>query len=105
MKPVMNNTKWEELRLAMYGVDPAPRFRTRTVETGHVSSWDSEWYHHFREGGYDSIEWVEIEPVDEDSHPLILAELRRIHVPGEFDEHRFVVRGHVPDGEPVDWIQ
>jgi hypothetical protein len=28
---VMNNTKWEELRLAMYGIKPAPRYRCMTI--------------------------------------------------------------------------
>ena len=30
----MNNTKWEELRLAMYGIESAPRYRCMTTSDG-----------------------------------------------------------------------
>ena len=33
----MNNTKWEELRAAMYGLDGLrPRWRTKDLESGYV---------------------------------------------------------------------
>ncbi len=45
----------------MYELDDlTPRWRTRDVENGHLSEWDREWFHHFREGGYKFIQWVEI---------------------------------------------
>ena len=35
--PLMNNTKWEELRAAMYGLDGLrPRWRTKDLESGYV---------------------------------------------------------------------
>ena len=56
---VMNNTKWEELRLAMYGIEPAPRCRCMTT-SGYCSDADAEWFYHFRAGGYDDIRYVDI---------------------------------------------
>jgi hypothetical protein len=57
--PVMNNTKWEELRLAMYAIAAATRYRCMTT-TGHYSNADSEWFYHFRSGGYEDIRYVDI---------------------------------------------
>jgi hypothetical protein len=37
---VMNNTKWEELRLAMYSTVPAPRYRCMTI-TDYYSDGDA----------------------------------------------------------------
>ncbi|WP_371279812.1 DUF6678 family protein [Dokdonella sp.] len=56
----MNNTKWEELRIAMLGLDRAPLWRTRDVENRYESCWDGDWLHHIKQGGYNTIEWVEI---------------------------------------------
>ena len=56
---LLNNTKWDEIRLAMHEFEFPPRWRTRDVETGFVSEWDREWFHHFY-GEYSSIEYLEI---------------------------------------------
>lgn len=54
--PVMNNTKWEELRLAMHSLGKLrPQWQTKDLETGYVPCWDGDWFYHFRDGGYDSI--------------------------------------------------
>lgn len=83
MIPVMNNTKWDELRLAMYGLDHmSPRWRTKDV-SGYLSEWDGEWFHHFRSGGYDSIEWVEIQVTSPEQDAEVLTRLRKVHVPGQ----------------------
>jgi|GEM_PF-6852862 len=56
----MDDTKWDEVRLAMYGLGPrSPRWRTRDRVSGYVSDWDGEWFYDFRTGGDDTIEWVE----------------------------------------------
>jgi hypothetical protein len=44
---VMNNTKWDELRLAMYAIKPTPRYRCMMIN-GHYSREDAEWFYHFR---------------------------------------------------------
>ena len=104
MYPVMNNTKWDELRLAMYGLcDPPPEWRAKDV-SGFVSPWDGEWFYHFREGGYDSIEWVEIRVISPAQNAAVLASLREVHLPGHRIEQGFRVYGYARDGASVDYI-
>ena len=103
--PVLNDTKWDELRLAMHGLGAqSPRWRTRDVRSGYVCPWDGEWFHHFRVGGYDTIEWVEIEVTSSRQYDLVLERLRQIHVPGEASEHGFIVYGYVPSGRAIDYL-
>jgi hypothetical protein len=99
----MNNTKWEELRLAMLSLgDLRPRWRTKDV-SGYVSSWDGEWYYHFRDG-FKSIEWVEIYIQSAEQDIAVLELLRRIHVPGHKIEQGYRIYGYLPDNVPVDCI-
>jgi hypothetical protein len=101
----MNDTKWDELRRAMYELaDLTPRWRTQDVENGNVSHWDSEWFHHFRNGGYKFIQWVEIAVDTNEQRAAVLAELIRIHVPGEQTDSGYRVFGYVKAGEAVDYI-
>ncbi len=103
--PVMNNTKWEEVRTAMYGLeDLKPAWRTRDLETGYVSVWDREWFYHLSEGGYDRIEWLEIRVTSREQDAAVLAALTSIHVPGERIEGGYRVYGHVPLGKPVGYL-
>ena len=105
MHPLMNDTKWDELRQAMYGLkELTPRWRTRDVKTGHLSEWDREWFYHFRNSGYKFIEWVEIAVDTGEQKAAVLAELVRIHVPGEQAESGYRVFGYVKTGEAVDYI-
>lgn len=86
MHGLMNDTKWREIRVAMYGLSRSSgrpiRWRTKDGENGHVSDWDGEWFHHFLAGGFGAIEWLEIELRREDGDE-ILGTLRKIHVPAE----------------------
>jgi len=102
--PAMNNTKWEELRLAMLDLEEPPRWRTRDLSTGHESSWDREWHYHFQQGGYGSIEWVEIAAESSEQLLELQAALARVHVPGERTEAGFKVYGFVPSGRAVDYV-
>ena len=102
MHPVMNDTKWNEVRLAMHELESIVRWRTRDRHSGFVSGWDADWYYHFRVGGYDTIEWVEIRPDNPSHRPEILEVLRRIGVPGRVDEVSITVYGYVPHGQSVD---
>jgi hypothetical protein len=105
MYQVMNNTKWEELRAAMYELDkPSPKWRTRIVGSGFESSWDSEWFYHFREGGYDDIEWVEICAATAEQASMVLAVLRAIHLPGIETDAGFKVFGHLPEGVGCEYL-
>jgi hypothetical protein len=103
MYPLMNDTKWDELRRAM--VTLKPRWRTLDVETGHLSDWDRDWCYHFRTGGYASIHWVEIAVDTEEQRAAVRAELIRIHVPGEAVESGYRVFGHAAPGHATDYIR
>lgn len=104
MFPVMNDTKWDEIRLAMYNLgDLRPRWRTKDVN-GYVCQWNGEWFYHFREGGYSTIEWVEIETSSADQDAAVLESLRKIHLPGHRIDQGFRVYGYVQDGAAVDWL-
>jgi len=101
---LMNNTKWEELRSAMFGLgDLRPHWRSKDV-SGHVSSWDGEWFYHFREGGYGSIEWVEIRVLSADQDAAVLTRLRSIHLPGHRIEQGFRIYGYASDGVAIDYV-
>ena len=102
---VMNDTKWKEIRAAMYALgDLAPAWRTRDLETGHVSTWDREWFYHFAQGGYAVIEWLEIQITSPQQDAAVLRALASIHVPGERIEGGYRVYGHVPVGKSVGYL-
>jgi hypothetical protein len=101
MTPLMNDTKWEEIRLAMYDYDGVIHWRIKNVDNGYISQWDGEWFYHFRIGGYTCIEWLEIRLTD-DNASYVIAKLKDIHVPGEIDGNVVRVYGY-KDGF-VDYI-
>jgi hypothetical protein len=80
---VMNDTKWREVCLGMYALEPRPRFRTRDLLSppGYVSAWDREWYYHPRP--YLTIEWMEVEPVEGANVGPVVDVLRRVGAPFE----------------------
>ena len=105
MHPVLNNTKWDEIRLAMYGLGPlSPKWRTRDRETGYVSEWDGEWFYHFRAGGYESIEWVDIRIDSPAQEEAVRSELKKIHVPGCKTEEGFRVFGYQAAGVALQYL-
>jgi hypothetical protein len=63
---LMNDTKWEEIRLAMYYYPNNQLWRTKDIETGFVCTWDGDWFYHFKLGEYKYIEWLEIESETEE---------------------------------------
>jgi hypothetical protein len=69
-----------------------------------VSPWDGDWFYHFQNGGYRSIEWVEIRVATPQQDAAIEVALRRVHVPGHRIEQGFRVYGYVQEGAPVDYI-
>jgi hypothetical protein len=101
----MNDTKWDEIRLAMYGLGAShPKWRTRNWVSGYVSDWDGEWFYHFRSGGYEFIEWLEITTADSDQRDAVRNALRAIHVPGEEIPGGFRIYGFTDPGTPVDYV-
>ena len=105
MQPLMNDTKWDELRLAMYDLNAQrPRWRTKDLESGYICRWDGEWFYHFSEGGYATIEWLEIEITSPAQEQLVRDALRVIHVPGERTDIGFRVYGYAPIGTAINYI-
>lgn len=100
----MNNTKWEEIRLAMAALDPSPGYRTRCIDNGYISNWDHEWFYHFRIGGYEPIEWLEICCQTEQERSNVLHALKRIHVPGEATATGFMIYGYIKAGQAIEYI-
>ena len=80
-----------------------PLWRTKDV-SGYLSSWDGEWIYHFREGGYSSIEWVEIKVQSVEQDAAVLKSLREIHLPGHRIDQGFRIYGYAPDGVAVDYL-
>lgn len=105
MVSLMNDTKWDELRLAMCELGPlSPRWRTLDVENGHLSEWDGEWFYHFRNSGYKFIKWVEIAIESLAQRQAVLNELAKVRVPGEPTETGFRVIGYAELGVEVDYL-
>jgi hypothetical protein len=103
--PVMNDTKWDELRLAMYSLgDLHPKWRTKDVENGFIPEWDGEWFHHFRQGGYASIEWAEIRITSPEQDNLVRAALISIHVPGVKTGDGYRIYGYTKPGQKVEYL-
>jgi hypothetical protein len=101
----MNNTKWEEVHRAMYALgDLHPKWRTKILDTGYVSSWDDEWFYHFKDGGYDDIEWAEIKVASPEQSVAVLIALKAIHLPGERTDAGFKIYGHLPVGKVCGYL-
>ncbi len=104
LAPLMNNTKWEELRLAMHSLgDRAPRWRTKDVKSGHISSWDGDWFYHFKSLGFEFIEWAELKSESPEQSVAVLAILKQIHLPVRKSDAGFMVFGHIQLGESIDF--
>jgi Family of unknown function (DUF6678) len=103
---LMNNTKWEELRLGMYSLgDLSPYWRTRNTKSGYVSQWDREWFYHFRDGGYETIEWVEMR-IDNDAQRVAVATvLKAHHIPVESIETGYKIYGYAADTATIAYIK
>jgi hypothetical protein len=106
--PVMNNTKWDELRKAMDALgsirqDLSTVWRTRCWENGYTSSWDADWFYHFLQGSYECIEWVEIKLDSELKTQAVRSVLAQIHVPIENTTEGIRVYGYIKPGQYVEY--
>jgi hypothetical protein len=101
---LMNDTKWEEIRLAMYYYPNNKLWRTKDIETGFVCTWDGDWFYHFKLGEYKYIEWLEIKSETEEIRNDIIKILKNIHVPGEIFIDVIKVYGYVEIGKPVCYL-
>jgi hypothetical protein len=105
VNPLLNDTKWEELRIAMLGLGAlSPQWRTQDLQSGYLSSWDSDWTYHFRAGSYSTIEWVEIKTTTSEQSAAVLSVLKLIHVPGRRTDEGFRIYGHSKEGDALEYI-
>lgn len=105
MHPVMNNTKWRKLQMAMYNLESnRPKWRTRCTTNGYISNWDGEWYYHFSEGGFVDIEWVELKIENETQRKSVFELLQSIHLPGEETDKGFKIYGYINVGTSIDYL-
>lgn len=104
LNPLVNNTKWEELRLAMYSLgENSPRWRSKDL-SGHTTTWDRDWFYHFRDGGYSSMEWVEIEVISPDNDGAVLGLMREIQLPGHRIPDGYRIYGYIANGTAIDYL-
>ena len=103
LAPAMNNTKWDELRLEMYALEPRPSWSTLSIN-GYRSSPDREWFYHFREGGYEDILQLDIQVDTPAQRELVRSALKKVHVAGEESPEGFRVFGYLQDGQAADFI-
>jgi len=102
---LMNATRWEEIRLGMYALGViSPRWRVRELHSRYLSDWDGEWFYHFKVGGYEHIEWLEIETTSPEQTSAVQDVLLQVRVPGERIGNVFRVYGYAPLGKPMDYV-
>ncbi|WP_050629804.1 DUF6678 family protein [Bradyrhizobium viridifuturi] len=99
----MNDTKWNELRLAMDAIEPSPLWST-LVTNGCRAAKDRDWYYHFRNGGYEDIIPVDIFAEGAEHRERILAAIKQIHLPGEVTDDGFRIYGYAEPGQAIDYL-
>lgn len=67
----------------MYDSPVSTSWRVKNIDNGYISNWDGDWFYHFRLGGYNTIEWLEIKVNSEESINQIVDILRKIHIAGK----------------------
>jgi len=99
----MNDTKWNELRLAMDAINPSPRWTVMNLN-GYQSEPDREWPHHFRAGGYREILYVDICADDTTHKEAIRAAVTQIGLPGEDTKGGFRIYGYSQTGQALMYL-
>lgn len=103
LHPVLNHSKWAELRSEMLAAPRVehPRFRARSVfaPPGFCSDWDSEFYYHIHP--VEELEWLELKTAS----PAWLHEaLRRNSIPFSVEEGIVRVWGYTRPGLQPQWV-
>jgi len=102
---VMNNTKWQELRLGMLQSSARVHFRGKDLETGSIGGWDCEWHYHFCLSGHDSIEWIELRPATDEERRTVEDILRTSHIPVELREGLYRIYGYAADTSKITYLK
>jgi len=98
-----NHTKWEDLRRAMHDLPFATRFRCQDL-SGHYSRPDGEWFYHFRDGGYETMRFVDIHTDTDEQRGALLSELKRVRLAGHPIDGGFRVYGYAEPGQVLDYF-
>ncbi|QFF99361.1 hypothetical protein PB01_11310 [Psychrobacillus glaciei] len=105
---LMNDTKWEEIWLAMIDIPELIYWRTKDMETNYISDWDVEWFYHFKLDGnrdsYKTIEWLEIKFDSEEIKNKLVKILKEMHTPGEVLSNTIKAYGYIKEGTFMDYI-
>ncbi|WP_028390717.1 DUF6678 family protein [Bacillus cihuensis] len=105
---LMNDTKWEEIRLEMDRYEDVDgvitQWRTKYVKDGYICPWSNDWYEYFRLGEYETIEWLEIKVESEEIKNTVVKILKEINVPGEVLSNTIKVYGYIKEGTFIDYI-
>lgn len=99
----MNNTKWNEIRMAMINMISPPLWKTTSLN-GYESAVDSEWFYHFSEGGYSDIQYLDILTNSVEQHAVVGAILRAIHLPGIETSTGYRILGYADSASNVDYL-
>lgn len=102
---VMNDTKWQELRLGILQSRTRVHFRGKDLETESVGQWDCEWYHHFNLGGHDSTEWIELRADTDEARRAVEDVLRTHHIPVEIRDGIYRVYGYTDDTSKITYLK
>ena len=103
LSPLMNDTKWNEVRLYMYDMTETPGFTITRID-GTVERIDREWYYHFRAGGYRDILHVDITTEGTSQLNEVLRRLRAVNVPGIVAKNGVRVFGYLKPGQTVNYV-
>ncbi|MCT4710718.1 hypothetical protein MUA04_11020 [Enterobacteriaceae bacterium H11S18] len=99
----MNETKWEEIRLAMAKMSPPPVWRTTSLN-GYESLPDGDWYYHFITGGYQTIQYLDIVTSSPEQQKKTGVLLRAIHVVGIETAYGYRIFGYVDSSSEADYL-
>lgn len=101
--PVLNHTKWAELRNEMLAAPPLehPRFRARSLfaAADFCSDWDSEFYYHLHP--VEELEWLELRTA---SAAWLREALRRHSIPYSLEDGIVRIWGYTRPGLQPKWI-
>ncbi len=103
---LMNDTKWEELRVAMYELGRQhPLFQMKVLNRDEPYFWDGDWFYHFRLLDYKEIEWVDLRVKSNEQREVVRERLAKIHVPGIATQEGFRIFGWVEPSVHVQYIE
>lgn len=99
----MNNTKWNEIRLAMIAMESPPLWKI-TYLNGYQSVVDGEWFYHFKEGGYLDIQHLDILTSSVEQHATVGTILQAIHLPGIETPNGYRILGYADSVRKVEYL-